>query len=120
VGSIGLLHLLAHIFHTCSRDLVAAADYCVDLSGVRNSASSCQPHHQPLWRAPEACPDRVRGVLEQAVNGRPAAWRVPPVTGEVFASVEDCEKRLVTLGLVEGFDVVVGHSARRPGNEFTI
>jgi hypothetical protein len=118
MGRIGHAHHLAHIFQISSCDLITVADSCIYLSGVRK-LSLVMSASLPAWGAPEGCPDRVCGVLEQAVNGQPAAWRLPPVTGEVFASIEECERRLVTLGLVEGFDIVVSHSSRRPGNEST-
>ena len=39
------------------------------------------------------------------MNALPAPYLLPPVTGEVFVSIEACEQRLRGFALAEGFDI---------------
>src|ERR1700744_5733856 len=66
------------------------------------------------WRAHPDVPDRVRYNLEKVVNAFPPKWLREPVTGEIFQSIEECERRLVAFSLSHGFDVVTGNSAKKP------
>ena len=59
-----------------------------------------------LPRPPTACPNRLVDALGRAVSALPASWLSPPHTGEVFATIADCERRLRGFCLAEGFDVV--------------
>jgi hypothetical protein len=58
------------------------------------------------WRARPNCPAHLVATLERAVNALPPIWLDPPVTGETFESFEDCERRLRSFALAEGFDIV--------------
>ena len=79
---------------------------------------SVQP--TPAWRAKPRCPQHLIAVLERAVNALPPAWLFQPVTGEVFDSIEHCNRRLQGYALAEGFDVVRtgGGTKKVPGARF--
>jgi hypothetical protein len=59
-----------------------------------------------VYHAPPACPKHLVDTLERAVNALPASWLSPPHTGEVFATIADCERRLPGYSLAEGFDII--------------
>ncbi|KIX06112.1 uncharacterized protein Z518_04086 [Rhinocladiella mackenziei CBS 650.93] len=73
-----------------------------------------------LWRAPSGCAPHLRAPLESLVNAFPVPWRQIPVTGEIFESLVEAERRLRAYALVAGFDVVRGGggSAKVPGSQF--
>src|SRR5271163_4938606 len=58
------------------------------------------------WRAPERCPTHLKPLIEELVNALPLAWLDEPATGEVYASLEECEQRLRGFSLSKGFDIV--------------
>ena len=60
----------------------------------------------PAWRAKPRCPKHLVAVLERAVNALPPAWLLQPITGEVFDSIDHCNRRLQGYALAEGFEVV--------------
>src|SRR5882757_4643220 len=75
------------------------------------ASSSVEPPQTALsgaepWLARSGCHENLRPALENAVNAHPAAWRDLPVTGEVFESLVEAEKRLRVYSLVQGFDIV--------------
>jgi hypothetical protein len=43
------------------------------------------------FHAKPGCPRYLVDVNEKAVNALPSSYHLPPVTGEVFASIEACE-----------------------------
>jgi hypothetical protein len=53
-----------------------------------------------------AAPRHLVDVYEKAVNALPSSYHFPPVTGEVFASIEACEQRLRGFALAEGIDIM--------------
>jgi hypothetical protein len=57
------------------------------------------------FHAKPGYPRHLVDVYEKAVNALPSSYLLPPVTGEVFASVEACEQRLRGFALAEGFDI---------------
>ena len=58
------------------------------------------------FHAKPGCPSHLVNIYEKTVNALPAPCLLPPVTGEVFASVEACEQRLRGFALAEGSDIV--------------
>jgi hypothetical protein len=58
------------------------------------------------FHAKPGCPSHLVNIYEKTVNALPAPYLLPPVIGEVFASVEACEQRLRGFALAEGFDIV--------------
>lgn len=58
------------------------------------------------FHAKPGCPRHLVDIYEKAVNALLSLYLLPPVTGEVFASVEACEQRLRGFALAEGFDIV--------------
>jgi hypothetical protein len=77
------------------------------------SIASSIPSSTMTFRAKPSCPRHLVDVYERAVNALPASYLLPPTTGEVFASMLDCERRLHGYGLAEGFDVVALAEAPR-------
>ena len=55
--------------------------------------------------AKPGCPSHLVDIYEKAVNALPSSYLLPPVTGEVFASIEACEQRLRGFALAEGLDI---------------
>ena len=66
------------------------------------------------FHAKPGCPGHLGDVYEKAVNALPSSYLLPPVTGEVFASIEACEQR---LRVSEGYDIAHtgGGNKRVPG-----
>ena len=58
------------------------------------------------FHAKPGCPRHLVDIYEKAVNAFPSPYLLPPVTGEVFTSIEACEQRLRGFALAEGFDIV--------------
>jgi len=58
------------------------------------------------WQAKPGCAEHNRTVIERMVNAFPPAWLLPPCTGEIFDSLEHCNRRLKGFALAEGFDIV--------------
>jgi hypothetical protein len=78
----------AHVEYrdSCKSDLTV--DVCKGILGVE--------FHHSLPRPP-ACPKHLVDALERAVNALPASWLSPPHTGGVFATILDCERRLLRI-----------------------
>ena len=58
------------------------------------------------WKAKPGCADHHRPVVERVVNKFPSAWLLPPESGEVFDSLDHCERRMRSFSFAEGFDIV--------------
>jgi hypothetical protein len=58
------------------------------------------------WQAKPGCAKHHIAAIERLVNSFPPAWLLPPQTGEIFASREECNCRLRASALAEGFDIV--------------
>ena len=73
-----------------------------------------------VWHAKPGCPAHRRQIVEKTVRGFPTAWLVNPVSGEVFDSMLECERRLRGFSFAEGFDIVRkgGTSKRTPGQRW--
>src|SRR5450759_198419 len=56
----------------------------------------------------QALPEHAKSAWLKAVKALPAAWLLPPATGERFEGRDHCLKRLNGYGLYEGFAVVSG------------
>src|ERR1700712_5380565 len=73
------------------------------------------PTTQPRWRAHPECPETLRYLVEKTVNEYPPEWIEEPSTGEVFASIEGCQKRLIAYSFSQGFDIVTTNSIKARG-----
>jgi hypothetical protein len=58
------------------------------------------------WSAKPGCPQHHRAVIERMVNALPASYLLPPCSGELFDSLDACNRRLRGYALAEGFDIV--------------
>jgi hypothetical protein len=58
------------------------------------------------WQAKPGCAEHHRAAVERMVNLLPAAWLLPPQTGELFNSLDHCNCRLRGYALAEGFNIV--------------
>ena len=58
------------------------------------------------FHAKPGCLNHLINIYEKAVNALPSSYLLPPVTGEVFVSIEACKQRLCGFTLAEGFDIV--------------
>jgi hypothetical protein len=58
------------------------------------------------WHAKPGCPAHHRAAVERIVNSLPLSYLSPPVSGEIFDSLDDCNSRLRGFALAEGFDIV--------------
>jgi MULE transposase domain len=68
------------------------------------------------WQAKPGCPQHLRDALERFVIDRDPTWRHPPARkGEVFESFDQCQERMNTFAMVEGFATIV----RGSGNSIT-
>jgi hypothetical protein len=72
------------------------------------------------FHAKPGCPRHLVDVYDRAVNALPSSYLLPPVTGEVFTSIEACEQRLRGFALAEGFDIAHtgGCNKRVPGGRW--
>jgi MULE transposase domain len=72
------------------------------------------------WRAHPACPKHLVGALERHINALPAAYLLPPQTGEIFDSIASCERRIRGYSMAQGFDIVLTGGGTRvaPGARF--
>jgi hypothetical protein len=89
---------------------LAGAYFCIEILGVevfcylRARLPACSPNMS--WHAKPGCPAHHRAAVERLVNAMPSSYLLPPHTGEVFASLEDCNLRLRGFAFAEGFDIV--------------
>jgi hypothetical protein len=69
------------------------------------------------WSAKPGCLPHHRAAVERMVNALPASYLMPPCSGELFDSLDDCTDRLRGFALAEGFDVARtgGGNKRMPG-----
>src|SRR5271163_3046220 len=58
------------------------------------------------WEARLGCPPHHRAAVERMVNALSPSYLLPPVSGELFDSLEHCNRRLRGWALAEGFDIV--------------
>jgi hypothetical protein len=58
------------------------------------------------WSAKPGCAQHHRAAVERLVNSLPQFYLLQPVSGEVFESLEDCNRRLRGYALAEGFNIV--------------
>ena len=58
------------------------------------------------WKAKPGCAEHHMAAVERAVNLLPPAWLLPPQSGEVFDSLDHCNRRLRGHALTEGFDII--------------
>jgi hypothetical protein len=58
------------------------------------------------WSAKPGCAPHHRAAVERLVNSLPSSYLLPPISGELFDSLEDCNQRLRGFALAEGFDIV--------------
>jgi hypothetical protein len=56
----------------------------------------------------QALPEHAKSAWLKAIRALPAAWLLPPSTGERFKGRDHCLKRLNEYRLYEGFAVVSG------------
>jgi len=77
--------------------------YCCWTHSSRPSPNA-HDHPSSQWYARPGCPKHRRPALECAVNALPVEWLDAPVSGEVFESIIECERRLRSHTLAEGFD----------------
>jgi hypothetical protein len=73
----------------------------------------------PFHAKPD-CPRHLVDVYEKVVNALSSSYLLPPVTGEVFTSIEACEQRLRGFALAERFDIAHtgGGNKRVPGGRW--
>jgi hypothetical protein len=58
------------------------------------------------WEARPGCPPHHRAAVERMVNALPPSYLLPPISGELFDSLEHCNRRLRGWALAEGFDII--------------
>ena len=58
------------------------------------------------WQAKTGCAEHHRAVVERIVNANPSTWLLHPQSGELFDSLDHCNRRLRGYALAEGFDIV--------------
>jgi hypothetical protein len=58
------------------------------------------------WQAKSGCPEHHRAAVERMVNALPPSYLLSPCSGELFDSLEHCNRRLRGWALAEGFDIV--------------
>jgi hypothetical protein len=72
------------------------------------------------WQAKSGCAEHHRAAVERAVNLLPLHWLLHPQTGEVFDSLDHCNRRLRGYALAKGFNIVhkEGGSKGNPSWQF--
>jgi hypothetical protein len=105
-----------HILRIFKIDLVAA-DLSIELLGVEFIVYSSLTM---VWHAHPACPKHLVAALERHVNAFPAAYLLPPQSGEIFDSISHCERRLRAYAMAQGFDIAStgGGTRAAPGCRF--
>jgi hypothetical protein len=58
------------------------------------------------WQAKPGCAEHHRAAVERIINHLPPAWLLPPQSGEVFDSLDHCDRRLRDYSLAEDFNIV--------------
>jgi len=58
------------------------------------------------WQAKTGCAEHHRAVVERIVNANPSTWLLHPQSGELFDSLDHCNRRLRGYALAEGFDII--------------
>ena len=58
-----------------------------------------------VWHAHPAYPKHLVAALERHVNAFPAAYLLPPQSGEIFDSISYYEYRLRAYAIAQGFDI---------------
>ena len=58
------------------------------------------------WKAKPGCAEHHRAAVERIVNLLPPAWLFEPQSGELFDSLEQCNRRLRGYAFAEGFDII--------------
>jgi hypothetical protein len=58
------------------------------------------------WQAKPKYAEHHRAVIERIINAFPPVWLLLPYTGEIFNSLEYCNRRLKAFSLAEGFNVI--------------
>jgi hypothetical protein len=58
------------------------------------------------WQAKPGCAEHHRAAVERLVNALPPSYLLPPCSGELFDSLDDCNSRLRGYALAEGFDII--------------
>jgi hypothetical protein len=58
------------------------------------------------WHAKPGCAEYHRPAVECIGNLIPAAWLLPSQSGELFDSLDHCNRRLRSYAFAEGFDIV--------------
>jgi hypothetical protein len=58
------------------------------------------------WRAKPGCAEHHRVAVERIGNALPPSWHLQPQSGELFDSLDHCNRRLRGYAFVQGFDTV--------------
>jgi MULE transposase domain len=58
------------------------------------------------WKAKAGCAEHHRSAVERIVNLLPSEWLSAFKSGELFDSLEHCDRRLRGYSFAEGFDIV--------------
>jgi hypothetical protein len=74
-----------------------------DLAGANLCATYLPRSHNMPWHAKPGCPEHHRSALERMVNALPSSYLLPPQTGEIFDSLDDCNSRQPRLFASRGF-----------------
>jgi hypothetical protein len=62
--------------------------------------------HDMPWKAKPGCADHHKPAVERIVNKLLSAWLLLLESGEVFDSLDYCERRMRSFSFAEGFDIV--------------
>jgi hypothetical protein len=90
-------------FHLWPSNL-AGVDFCIEYL-VFSLALPPRSHNMP-WQAKPGCPEHHRAAVERTVNLLPPAWLLTPQSGEIFNSLDHCDRRLRGFSFAKGFDIV--------------
>src|SRR6266849_2010452 len=66
-----------------------------------------------VWHAKPGCPKHLVAALERHVNALPAAYLLPPQSGEIFDNIPHYKRRLRGYSLAKGFDIVQTGGGKR-------
>ena len=86
---------------------LAVANLSIETLGVELFLVITLPRSPNMsWKAKSGCAEHHRAAVERMVNALPPFYLLAPCSGELFDSLEHCNRRLRGWALAEGFDIV--------------
>jgi hypothetical protein len=102
----------AQLIDTCVPTInLVVADFGIETCGVEvfpvTDLALCplRSHNMP-WQAKSGYVEHHRAAVKRTVNLYPLVWLLAPQSGEVFDSLDNCNRRLRLYAFAEGFNII--------------